>query len=191
MSLYALPAFLCRELNSVIAQFWWRSDASTRVIHWLGMSERLPKSIGGLGIRDLEVLNQAFLCKQGWSLIHESNSLVAWVLKAKYFLHGSFLTAELGSQPTFCWRSIWSVRGVVKEGLRAQVGDRTTIPVYSYWVPQCTPAELLHSCVAPNCLTWVSDLIYPSLGTWRTNVVETLFQAPVARAILSIPLHVD
>ncbi|KAE8711725.1 hypothetical protein F3Y22_tig00110279pilonHSYRG00089 [Hibiscus syriacus] len=96
MSLYALPVSLCRELNSAIARFWWRSDASVQAVHWLGMSNmRLPKSIGGLGIRDLEVFNQAFLCKQGWRLFNGSKTLVAQVLKAKYYPDGSFLTADL------------------------------------------------------------------------------------------------
>ncbi|KAE8734141.1 hypothetical protein F3Y22_tig00000778pilonHSYRG00209 [Hibiscus syriacus] len=87
---------------------------------------------------------------------------------------------------------IWSVQGVIKQCLRAQVGDDTTILIFlEHWVPQFSPAELLQSCMDPGKLSTVSDLIDPSLGTWRVDVVQALFPAPVASAILSLPLPVD
>lgn len=69
------------------------------------LSELLKKT-GGLGFRDLRCFNQAMLAKQGWRLLLYDNTLVACVLKARYFRSCSFLKAELGNNPSYIRRSI-------------------------------------------------------------------------------------
>lgn len=77
-----------------------------------------PKSLGGLGFRDLAVFNDALLGKQIWRLIHHENSLVARVLKAKYYPpHSSVLEAALGPCSSFSWRGIWSSKALMNEGI--------------------------------------------------------------------------
>ena len=44
----------------------------------------LPKFCGDLGIRDFDLLNQAFLDKLAWSFISNSNHLWIQVLRKKY-----------------------------------------------------------------------------------------------------------
>jgi hypothetical protein len=46
---------------------------------------------GGMGFRNLDVFNRALLAKQGWRLIQFHNSLVARILKEKYYPCGVFL----------------------------------------------------------------------------------------------------
>lgn len=59
------------------------------------------KGDGGIGFRDLFSFNKALFTKQGWKLITNPSSLLARVMKVKYYLRENFMNAGLGSQPSF------------------------------------------------------------------------------------------
>lgn len=59
------------------------------------------KSRGGLGFRDFSSFNQALVAKQDWRLIQNPDSLVAKMLKAKYYKQTDFLKARIGSNPSY------------------------------------------------------------------------------------------
>ncbi|PNX97424.1 ribonuclease H [Trifolium pratense] len=51
--------------------------------------------------------------------MHNPESLVARVLlKARYFPNSSFFDAQLGYNPSYSWKSLWSSREVLKRGCR-------------------------------------------------------------------------
>ena len=61
----------------------------------------LPKENGGLGFRDVSLLNEAMLVKQSWRVIVVPDSLVSHILKARYFKKDSFIQAKLGKILSF------------------------------------------------------------------------------------------
>lgn len=76
-----------------------------------------------MGFRDLEAFNLALFVKQGWRLIQFPDSLVARIMREKYFPQGSFMHAQLGSRPSYAWRSIYQAREVLEAGLVWRVGN--------------------------------------------------------------------
>ena len=70
-----------------------------------------------MGFRSLHEFNLAMLGKQGWKLLTNTKSLVARVYRARYFPNGTFLDAELGSNPSYVWRSIMEAQHVVKSNV--------------------------------------------------------------------------
>jgi hypothetical protein len=82
-----------------------------------------------MGFRDLKVFNLPLLTKQGWQIIQFPDSLVAQILREKYFPHGSFLQVQLGSRPSYAWRSIFQAREVLEGGLVWRVGNREKIKI--------------------------------------------------------------
>lgn len=85
MSLFHIPSGIIDEIHSSLARLWWGSKGEARKMHWMSW-QRLcnPKAQGGMGFRDLKIFNQSILAKQGWRLVHQPDSLVCKVLKAKY-----------------------------------------------------------------------------------------------------------
>ena len=52
------------------------------------------------------MFNLAMLAKQGSHIMHNLDSLVTRILKAKYFPHTDIFHAQTSSNPSYTWRSI-------------------------------------------------------------------------------------
>ena len=137
MSVFLLPNSLCDEMTSMVRQFWWGQNNGKNKTAWISWDKICtPKIEGGLGFCDLRAFNLALLAKQGWCLQPHTSSLVHRVLKAKYFPEVDFLTATLGSSPLYAWRSIMAAQKIVQQGYRWQVGNGTSISVWTdKWLP--------------------------------------------------------
>ena len=72
----------------------------------------------GLGFHDLHAFYLALLSKQGWRLQTNMSTLVYSILKARYFPDKDFLGAELGSRPSYAWRSILTAQNIVRKGCK-------------------------------------------------------------------------
>ncbi|KAL9831138.1 hypothetical protein AtNW77_Chr3g0197531 [Arabidopsis thaliana] len=86
MSCFKLPQELTTKLTSAISNYWWSSNGKDRGIHWIVWEKMCrDKGEGGLGFHFLDKFNDVMLAKQYWRLIQYPNSLVARVLKGRYF----------------------------------------------------------------------------------------------------------
>ncbi|XP_024178198.1 uncharacterized protein LOC112184155 [Rosa chinensis] len=137
MNCFELPKHLCHEMHRLMARFWWGEFGEERKIHWVAWEKLCAsKKEGGLGFRDMHLFNIALLAKQGWRLICRPDSLLAQVLKARYFPQTDFMQAELHKGASFTWRSILKGRDLLRKGLRFQVGNGENISVWNDpWVP--------------------------------------------------------
>jgi hypothetical protein len=96
MSIFQLPISLCKELNSLMQEFWWRHLSKSSRINWMSWDRMsYAKSNKGLGFRDLVIFNQAILAKQGWRLIQHPSSLVANIFSVNI------------APPILFWRLPW------------------------------------------------------------------------------------
>jgi hypothetical protein len=130
MSMFLLPKELCKELNSVMQNFWWGHKENDKKIRWLSWEKMgLSKAQGGMGFRDLISFNKALLAKQCWRLTQYPDSLVGKIIKGKYFHGETLLKANLGSRPSFAWRSILAARDLFKEGIMWRIGDGKSVSI--------------------------------------------------------------
>ncbi|KAK3212205.1 hypothetical protein Dsin_016911 [Dipteronia sinensis] len=119
MSIFQLPVGLCKDLSAVFSKFWWRSEEGNKKISWVKwVAFCHPKSQDGLGFKDLLSFNQSLLAKQAWRILSCRHSLVARLLKAKYFKNGEFLMASAKNGCSHIWRSILWGRSLLAKGLR-------------------------------------------------------------------------
>jgi len=116
MSCFILPRGLCESITSLIRQFWWGSKRGKRKPCWVAWDLMTrPKSLGGLGFRDIEIFNLALLSRQIWRLLNDPSSLSAQILKASYFPQCTVLEAQLGPHPSQVWRSILDGRDIITQ----------------------------------------------------------------------------
>ncbi|GAU30401.1 hypothetical protein TSUD_364470 [Trifolium subterraneum] len=159
-------------------------------IHWLAR-ERLacPKAHGGLGFRNFEAFNKAMVAKQVWNIVQNPNSLVAKLIKARYFPRSSLFEAPLGYNPSFAWRSMWQARQILSLGCRWRIGSGVNIRVMhdpwlrgsaNRWVPSPQPAGVYQLSVR--------YLLHENYKAWNIVKVRNLFSKDVAEKILETPL---
>uniref|UniRef100_A0A803PFK2 Uncharacterized protein n=1 Tax=Cannabis sativa TaxID=3483 RepID=A0A803PFK2_CANSA len=187
-----LPVEISHDMESLMSKYWWRTSASSNSgIHWMSW-ERLcyHKSEGGMGFRNLRDFNLAMLGKQGWRLLTNPDSLVARIFKARYYSNGTFLTAEIGSNPSFVWRSILEAQNLVANGIRWCVGDGKNINVLGDpWLPDKLNAWVSSS--HPGLANAkVANLFTMDGLSWDLDVLNDLFEPRDKELILQIPVNI-
>lgn len=110
INVFKLPKKVCGEINNHLAQFWWSKSDGSNGMHWFAWQRMsLPKKEGGMRFRDFENSNDALLAKP--------NSLMARVLKGKYFPHTNILNTGKKKQSSYIWNSLLHGQALLKRGL--------------------------------------------------------------------------
>ncbi|CAB4268750.1 unnamed protein product [Prunus armeniaca] len=190
MSCFLIPKFLCEEIQQMMASYWWGAQEGRRKIHWLSWKNLCrPKHEGGLGFRNLYAFNLALVAKQVWRLAHNPHSLVARLLKARYYRDCSILEATLGNSPSYVWRSLCQAKVVLERGSRWRIGDGQTVRIWEdRWLPTPVSFKVLSTPVTEHGNTCVSFLIDPVTLQWKTDILGAWFSAEEAAIIHKIPL---
>lgn len=189
MSMFLIPKTLCHDLQQMMNMFWWGKGINhERGIHWMSwdrMSQ--PKFVGGLGFKKLREFNLAMVGKQAWNIVTNPSSLVARLIKARYFPDANFITARLGSNPSYFWRSIWEAQSVIKAGMCWKVGNGQQIRVWEDpWIPNLPSSWVQTSQPVNSQVNFVHDLMIN--GFWNLPLLRSIFSMEEQQAILSIPL---
>ena len=140
---------------------------------------------------DFTYFNQALLAKQLWRLWKSPDSLVAQIMKAKYYPDCSTLEAPLGKKPSFAWRSIQGTCNVVREGLIWRVGNGEKIRIWTdkwIWSPSTYKVQSPPSVLDPDAT--VSSLINNATNWWDEDLLNQVFSREEVRSIQSMPISV-
>ncbi|KAH1121997.1 hypothetical protein J1N35_005157 [Gossypium stocksii] len=151
-------------------------------LHWCSWKElSVLKEEGGMGFRDLAKFNIALLAKQGWWFMENLSSLLARVLRAKYYNGVNFMEASLGAILSFVWKSIWCTKGFLGSGLKWRIGSGTSVSIWKdYWLPGKAQRSIATERVA--------DLILNKPNHWNRDLIYSTFSVEEADQIISIPI---
>jgi hypothetical protein len=190
MRVFQLPISLCKELNKMMQNFWWTHMSKRSHIHWMSWEKMgWSKSVGGLGFSDLALFNKALLAKQGWRILQNTSSMVAQILRVKYYPNSSFLEAQLGSKPSFVWSSLFNSRDLFLQGLIWRVGNGQSIRICGdKWLPTPTTFAVQSSPQILPTNAKVADLIDSDLKDWNVDLIKVVFVEEEAKVIINIPL---
>jgi hypothetical protein len=191
MSTFMLPNSLINEIEKMLNAFWWGHDnGSNRGMHWLSWEcLTVPKGYGGMGFKSLKAVNMAMLGKQAWKILTHPESLITRLIKARYFPTSDYFAARSGHNPSYVWRSIWSVKSVMQNGFRWSIGTGTNISVWDpfgmrngYSIPP--PLEMNHAMANLK----VADLLQLHTKQWHTENISILFDQNSMYQICRTPL---
>ena len=116
MSCYRLSKDLCSKLTSAMTEFWWSSGSNRHKLPWVAWKKLCKqKDKGGLGFHEIEIHNQALLGNQSWRICSNPNSLLSRLLRARYFKNSTFLDCNIGTHPSYAWKSILHGRNLLKK----------------------------------------------------------------------------
>lgn len=118
----------------------------------------------------------------------QPNSLLARVLKAKYFPSSDFMSSTFKVGASYAWRSLWASKKVLHDGLGWRVGIGEHIRIMSdNLILGSSNYKLLNPHI--NCeLVHVADLIDSEKREWKAELITSLFYAQDAVRILRVPL---
>ena len=114
---------------------------------------------------------------------------MARVLKTRYFPTGDILNANLGSSPSYSWRSIHSSLDVIRKGTHWRVGNGKLIHIWDdKWLLTLSTYKVISPTNAIPQFPMVSYLIDPMTKWWRVDMIRATFLPFEADSILKIPL---
>lgn len=188
MSCFLLPQGIIKKLQSAISNFWWSNKQNSRGLHWIAWDKIcIPFDKGGLGFRDLKLFNLALLTKQMWRLIHFPSSLLARILKGRYYRNSSPLEVEKSNAPSFGWSSILAAKDLLKKGLRRTIGTGEKTYVWNDpWIPAEFPRPPIDSGLPQDPLLLVSHFIDPLTKDWQLEKLTDLLTVDDIHLVLSL-----
>ena len=192
MQCFRLPKSILDGMERMCRSFFWGQQKEEKKLAWVAWEKMfLPKKEGGLGIRNFDVFNRALLAKQAWRVITMPDSLMAKVLKGKYFPNSSFLEAKQNPNASFTWNSIFGAKSLVMKGVCRVIGNgRTTRIWHDPWLPRMTKATMLQQDdnTNPNAPFYVSDIIEE--GRWKNDIMAQFLRPLEIQEIQKLPLPI-
>ncbi|XP_074300422.1 uncharacterized protein LOC141631683 [Silene latifolia] len=195
LSVFKIPVSVANRINSLLSHFWWAGSKSARCIHWCSKNFlSLPKSSGGLGIRNIECLNQAMLAKNAWKLLVESESFFSRVFNDKIIGGKRWKDGTMiNKRCNWSWgtRSIYHGMILIRENSGWKPGINSDLNVWtSPWVNGDIPSPKDDLIGSPNNHLMnlkVRDLCHGN-GLWNESYIRDIFTEEWATKILAIPL---
>uniref|UniRef100_A0A803Q0J2 Zinc knuckle CX2CX4HX4C domain-containing protein n=1 Tax=Cannabis sativa TaxID=3483 RepID=A0A803Q0J2_CANSA len=105
-----------------------------------------------------------------WRLFDKPDSLLFRILHRRYFNRTGLLQAQLGTNPSYTWRSIHWGKELLLEGLSWKIGSSSSVHITDSWLPRYTNFKPLHVNNVDHNLR-VSDLI-SSDRTWNITALK-------------------
>ena len=190
MSYFKIPISLCKELEMMMARFWWGDQTDAKKIHWVSWAKmRWPRELGGMRFKDLHNFNLAMLAKEVWRIMYNEDSLVARILKARYSPTTNILNAHRGPNPSYTWRSLMEGRKALEKGALWRVGTSFDFNIWSDpWLPSGPNHKDRTAEDESYGINRVSQLILSQPRRWDSDLVNAIFHPEDPQEILEIPL---
>lgn len=122
---FVAPKSVCNIMEQIQRDFLWKRGEDGSVMHLVAWNRVCtPKGKGGTGIRRLQPMNQALLCKRLRRFREKEDNLWRRVVVARYGVQNIWLPMTTrGVYECSPWRGIVNYFDTFRQGLSYEIGD--------------------------------------------------------------------
>lgn len=183
-----LPISVIEEAERICRDFIWGSSPSARKCHLISWSQICkPKDEGGLGFRNLRVLNDAYMMKNAWNLVAHPEKFWVQVLRAKYKtgLH-QMPDVRPNTRSSPLWRAICTVWPSVSCNIGWVVNNGERVRFWKdAWILGMRDLESTVPQHVPLGEDQFSISCYANDGEWKWDTIQRLLPGHICILIAS------
>ncbi|MCH88382.1 ribonuclease H, partial [Trifolium medium] len=167
-----IPKVCLNEIHKIRRSFIWGDNDERRHAHLIGwQTMTLPKSQGGMGFKDLHIMNDACLLKMNWALLKGEHHLWGQVLLGKYGRGRNARDGVIAHQTdSVLWKAIVNLWPQLQQHVYWAVGDGQKINVWKdKWLDDKSRICDLIGSVPEDVQSWKLLDIINDQGEWNFN----------------------
>ena len=138
LSAFVLPKGCIKEIEKLCRDYLWSSSPDTRgnaKVAWYDLC--LPKSEGGIGLRNLSLWNKALTLRLVWLQFSGSNSLWVTWNKEHRLKRCNYWNAEPQPSHSWIWKALIPLRPLARHLIGCNIGNGRNA---SYWFDDWLPS---------------------------------------------------
>lgn len=169
-----IPESVTGQITGLMRRFFWGAMDKDRFLAYVAWSKiTKPVKLGGLGIRDLNKVNEALIMKLLWKIATGNSALWVSLVRAKYIPRTELWLARRNYKCTPCWKAIMAARDSLLPMITWSLGDgRSCKAMVQPWFPGAVECPVL---MAEQKRLSVRDLVDDATNTWNVNLLIQLF----------------
>ncbi|KAJ3696581.1 hypothetical protein LUZ61_000286 [Rhynchospora tenuis] len=184
MTMEMLPKKIIKEMNSLMAKFFWGKTNQTRYLSFIAWSKICkPVQMGGLGVKDLQMFGEALFMKIVWALMSEEDKPWVKICKAKYYPNVGYWIARNSAVCSKMWSQVLKMRNRFLGQVFWKLGDGRTVNALSQ--PWFDGWEVIETASVSDRRKKVGDLVHGHTGQWDLGGLATLFQQNQVQQIVT------
>ncbi|GJZ39915.1 RNA-directed DNA polymerase, eukaryota, reverse transcriptase zinc-binding domain protein [Tanacetum coccineum] len=115
---FLLPATIIKDINRLLKSFLWnQSEKTARKAKVAWSSICRPKDQSGLGLKNLQIWNNALLAKHVWNIAIKKDSLwVKWAHSVK-LREKSIWDVKVNNEGSWGWKNLLEIRDQIKDNM--------------------------------------------------------------------------
>lgn len=185
MATCKIPTGVLQKITALFRKFFWAKMDKSRYLAYVAWEKITnPILMGGLGLRSLELTNEALLMKSLWKLASGGQELWIDLVVAKYIPRSNLWQSKREYKCSPFWRGLMRLRPKLLPLLIWQLGNGASCDAIGQpWFPDST--LMVQYSPAREDMLKVKDLVNNQNGTWDTQRLTDLFGLSGCMAVLS------
>lgn len=184
MATVKIPSGVIKTITALIRKFFWGKMDKSRYLAYVAWEEITnPIHMGGLGLRNLELTNEALLMKSLWKIASGNEAQWVNIVIAKYIPRSNLWQSKREYKCSAFWCGIMKLKHKLLPLLMWQLGNGEICDAVRQPWFLGSAAQVLQT--QPQGHLKVANLVNLEQGTWDTDKLIQLFGMTVCMGILS------